>query len=198
MACRQAIIWTNAGILLIGPLGTNFSEILIKIYTFSLKKMHLKMSPAKWRPFCLSLNVSMLIIFIITDIMLIITFLYLMHWRYNFDGLTHWGQYKMANILQTTFSNAFCWLKSLVFWWKFHWSLFLRVQLTISQHWCRQWVGTKKATNHYLNQWWLRLMSTWRILSLNELNWHTSIADINGATTFLCSMWDISSLQNFS
>ena len=26
---RQAIIWTNAGILLIGPLGTNFSEILI-------------------------------------------------------------------------------------------------------------------------------------------------------------------------
>ena len=25
---RQAIIWTNAGILLIGPLGTNFSEIL--------------------------------------------------------------------------------------------------------------------------------------------------------------------------
>ena len=34
---RQAIIWTNAGILLIGPLGTNFSEILIEILTFSLK-----------------------------------------------------------------------------------------------------------------------------------------------------------------
>ena len=28
---RQAIIWTNAGILSIGPLGTNFSEILIEI-----------------------------------------------------------------------------------------------------------------------------------------------------------------------
>ena len=28
---RQAIIWTNAGILLIGPSRTNFSEILIKI-----------------------------------------------------------------------------------------------------------------------------------------------------------------------
>ena len=26
---RQAIIWTNAGISLIGPLGTNFSEILM-------------------------------------------------------------------------------------------------------------------------------------------------------------------------
>ena len=24
---RQAIIWTNAGMLLIGPLGTNFSKI---------------------------------------------------------------------------------------------------------------------------------------------------------------------------
>ena len=28
---HQAIILTNAGILLIGPLGTNFSEILIEI-----------------------------------------------------------------------------------------------------------------------------------------------------------------------
>ena len=54
---RQAIIWTNAGIMLIGPLGTNISEILIAIHTFSLKKMHLKMSSGKWRPFCLSFNV---------------------------------------------------------------------------------------------------------------------------------------------
>ena len=54
---RQAIIWTNAGILLIGPLGTNFNEILIEIHAFSFKKMHLKMSSAKWRPFCLGLNV---------------------------------------------------------------------------------------------------------------------------------------------
>ena len=54
---RQAIIWTNAGILLIGPLGTNFSEILIRIQTFSFKKMHLKMSSAKWLPFCSDLNV---------------------------------------------------------------------------------------------------------------------------------------------
>ena len=52
---RQAIIWTNAGILFIGPLGTNFSEILIQ--TFSFKKMYLKMSSGKWRPSCLSLNV---------------------------------------------------------------------------------------------------------------------------------------------
>ena len=31
---HKTIILTNAGILLIGPLGTNLSEILIKIYTF--------------------------------------------------------------------------------------------------------------------------------------------------------------------
>ena len=54
---RQAIIWTNAGLLLIGPLGTNFSEILIEIHIFSFKKMHLKMSSGNWRPFCLGLNV---------------------------------------------------------------------------------------------------------------------------------------------
>ena len=53
---RQAIIWTNTG-LLIGPLWINFSEILIEIHEFSFKKIHLKMLSAKWRPFCLSLNV---------------------------------------------------------------------------------------------------------------------------------------------
>ena len=54
---HQAIIWTNARILLIGPIGTNFIENFIGIQTFSFKKMHLKMSSAKWRPFCLGLNV---------------------------------------------------------------------------------------------------------------------------------------------
>ena len=53
---RQAIIWTNAGILLIRPLGTKFNEILFRNQTFSFKKMHLKMSSAKWRPFCLGLR----------------------------------------------------------------------------------------------------------------------------------------------
>ena len=61
MACRlagqrQAIIWNNAEILLIGPLVLNFSEILIEIYTLSFKKMHLEMSSGKLQPFCLSLN----------------------------------------------------------------------------------------------------------------------------------------------
>ena len=39
-------------LLPIGPLGTNFNEILIKIQNFSFTEMHLKLSSAKWRPFC--------------------------------------------------------------------------------------------------------------------------------------------------
>ena len=58
---RQAIIWTNAGILLIGPLGTKFNQIVIAIHTFSFTKMHLKLSSAKWRPFCLGLNMLTLV-----------------------------------------------------------------------------------------------------------------------------------------
>ena len=54
---RQPIIWTNAGILLIGPLGTNFSDMSIEILIFSFKKMRLKVSSAKRRPFFLGLNV---------------------------------------------------------------------------------------------------------------------------------------------
>ena len=60
---RQAIIWTNAGILLIWTLGTNFTEISSEIHAFSFKKMHLKMSSAKWRPFCLGLNVLNCVMF---------------------------------------------------------------------------------------------------------------------------------------
>ena len=54
---RQAIMYTKAGLLSIEPLGTNFSEILIEIHSFSFKKIHLKMSSGKWHPFCLGLNV---------------------------------------------------------------------------------------------------------------------------------------------
>ena len=42
-----------------------------------------------------------------------------------------------GTISHMTFSNAFSWMKYFVFWLKFHWSLFLRVQLTITQHWFR-------------------------------------------------------------
>ena len=54
---RQAIIWINAGILLISPLGTNFGEILIKIHISSFKYMHLKLLSGTSHPSCLGLNV---------------------------------------------------------------------------------------------------------------------------------------------
>ena len=61
MACplfgTKAIIWTNAALLSIGPLGTNFSQIVFEIQTFSFKKMILKMLSGKFRPFCLGLSV---------------------------------------------------------------------------------------------------------------------------------------------
>ena len=46
--------------------------------------------------------------------------------------LTHLSSDKMAAISQTIFSDAFLWMKSFAFWLKFYWSLFLRVQLTIT------------------------------------------------------------------
>ena len=56
---------TNVGLLLIEPLGTNFSEILIKIHTFSFKEMHLKQSsaivPFMSLTYMICLSVSMLV-----------------------------------------------------------------------------------------------------------------------------------------
>ena len=55
---RQVIIGTNGGILLIGPLGRNFNEILIEIYTFSFNKTNLKCRLRNdHHAFCLGLNV---------------------------------------------------------------------------------------------------------------------------------------------
>ena len=54
---RQAIIWTNDGILFIRTFGRHFNEIVSKIHTFSFKKMHFKMSSRKWQTSCLGLNV---------------------------------------------------------------------------------------------------------------------------------------------
>ena len=51
--------------------------------------------------------------------------------------LAHWGRDKMDAISQTIFSSAFSWMKMFELRLKFHWNLFLRVQLTIFQHWFR-------------------------------------------------------------
>ena len=56
---------------------------------------------------------------------------------FDSHDLTHWGRGKMDAISQTTFSSAFSWMKMFEFLFKFHWNLFLTVQLTIFQHWFR-------------------------------------------------------------
>ena len=48
---RECRMWE-----IVGLLGTNLSEIFIEVHIFSFKKMHLKMSSGKCRPFCLDLN----------------------------------------------------------------------------------------------------------------------------------------------
>ena len=56
-ARRQPIIWTNDDTLSIRPFGTHFNEILFEIQEFSFTKIHLNISSARCRPFCLGLNV---------------------------------------------------------------------------------------------------------------------------------------------
>ena len=55
-------------------------------------------------------------------------------WYSQANVKTHLPLDKMAAILQTVFSDVFSWMKSFVFWIKFHWSLFLKVQLSINLH----------------------------------------------------------------
>ena len=62
--------------------------------------------------------------------------------------LTHWGRNKVDAISQTTFWSTFSWTKMFQFRITFHWSLFLRVQLTIIQHWFRYWLGAVQAKSH--------------------------------------------------
>ena len=71
---------------------------------------------------------------------------------------------------QNTFSNEILFNENVWFSIQiFHWSLFLRVQLKIFQHWFRKRFGTDQATNHYLNQWWLDYWRIYASLVLNEL-----------------------------
>ena len=65
-------------------------------------------------------------------------------WSYGMNKLLvliHWGWDKIASILHISFPNVFSCMKIYEFCFRFHWSLFLRFQLTIFQHWFRLWLG---------------------------------------------------------
>ena len=175
IACRR--------ILLIEPVGTTFSGILFEIQTVSLKKVRLKMSSEKCRPFRLGLNVSSSLLFNKCHscapgkcrrniIFRITTATGASSTLYQINDVKHWWTtrtYKMELCSCTSatnthimfqwptelprtvyllicpwppfrhspFSSVFSWMKSFVFLFKFHWCLFLRFQLTISEHWSR-------------------------------------------------------------
>ena len=136
--------WTNAGILLIGPLGTNFSEFPIEIHTFSFKKMHLELSSGKWRPFCLGLNVL--------TVFYHLTLLWERELEYHKKpDLINFSK-ETPNSFKTTLKRnvwervvpahrkircywifkCISWRESLLFWFKFHGDfLFPRVQLLL-------------------------------------------------------------------
>ena len=71
---------------------------------------------------------------------------------YEFLTFHHiWGLIKVAVILKITFLIAFSSMKKFVLQLIFHWSLFLRVQLTISRPWFRYWFHTEQTPSPYLN-----------------------------------------------
>ena len=147
--CCLFVNWTD---------GNTFQLNLI--YKYSFRKMNLKMASARWWPLC----ASMCYCFIYSQYnhcvaknltvpdRLPLTFISMVyrrnqnilgeHFRFSkfnsaWQVLTHWGQNKMAAILQTTFSYAFSWMKMYEFRLRVHWSVFLRILLTIFQHWFR-------------------------------------------------------------
>ena len=62
---------------------------------------------------------------------------------------------------------------------RFQWSLFLRFQLTIFQHWFKQWLGAGQVTSHCLNPWWFVYWCVYTSLGLNELKSHPDLPGTN-------------------
>ena len=112
----QVIIWSNARILLIGTVGTNFNEILIKSRIFSFKKMHLKMPSEKWWPICLGLYVLMLLLLAVKLCCLFNHYGNSSHHSYIWELIdqnssssvvsAHWGMYTVM-LLSTDCSIAY-------------------------------------------------------------------------------------------
>ena len=68
--------------------------------------------------------------------------------------LTHLPLDKMAAISQTIFSRCIFVNEKFCILIEISVKVFLRVQLTITQHWFRWWLGTDQVTCHYLNKCW--------------------------------------------
>ena len=126
--------------LLIGPLVTNVSEIVIKIHHFSLKKIRMKMSSAKWRPYCHGLtwcmsHTELLWLFFLPHIKWQVwrrlTRSPTWYWCMHFNSLR--PERNGRHIVYDIFNCIFLGRNS-VLQLEFHWSLFLNVQMLICVH----------------------------------------------------------------
>ena len=116
----QANVWTNAGRLLNGPLRTNYSEILIEIHAFSINKMHLNLSSAKWQPFCLGLNM-------LTVHVIILPRQYWMHLNLAKSHKLQWNfnQDKSMVIQENVFGNVVSKISQIFHFFLFFFYIFL-------------------------------------------------------------------------
>ena len=121
---RQAIIWTSAGILLIRPLGTNFSELLIGIQTFSFRKMHLKMS-------------SYISLILVDGI-----------WPRCVDFVS--GICNHLRVWSVPLAASPINMMYIVLWSKVTKN---KLELATTQHWLRKWLGVVYSTRHYPKKW---------------------------------------------
>ena len=136
---------TNAGILLIGPLWTHFSEILIEIYSFT--KMQFEMSSGNWQPLCLSLNVLTIKVWCHTHTIFCryivcgscVTNPWRHRWRHQIEKhVAHWSS---------------PWHTQVSVWFQFEWSkevenenVFWDFQNPCSEHESFNWTLDMKAT----------------------------------------------------
>ena len=107
------------------------------------------------------------------SIVLTIPFLHIFSYN-TFNSLRpRWHRHHYANnIFKCTFLIENVW--TLI---RFHWSLFLRVQFTIFQHWFWWWLGADQVTRHYLNQWWWdyrRMYASFSLIELTNFKCHSA------------------------
>ena len=119
---HQAITETNDDLLAGGHLGTKLCGNWIKTWKIYLKNLHWKFClwddvviGMTWEIHHNNINSSCAQKHLISGYIICHTL------GHTYHGLTHWSRDKMAAISQTTFSNAFSWLKMFEYWWNFHW-----------------------------------------------------------------------------
>ena len=126
---------------------------------YALKPLELIPSPGRWE------NSTSAVVSLMEHVDTLLAM------QYNLQNiLTHWDRDKMDAISQTTFPSAFSWMKMFYSRLTFHWSLVLRVYLTIFQHWSDNGSAPSRRWRHYLNHWWLVYWRIYASLAFSELN----------------------------